>query len=554
MTIKYTSLDFNSIKQDIINKLTTSDSFKDYNFTGSYINTLIELIAGVGDLFSYYANMVANESFIQTAELYENVNKLAELVGYKPSGYKSAVTTINLNTLVGTYDLTNKNNYKISIPKFTIFTCSETTEAGDSIYFINTDDIVYIINTASLSAPLSAQSLAIEVPVIQGNPVSVGNELVYTATGEIFQKYNILDGSALTSNVTVTIDNVEWVYVDSLYTGTDGTSKVFTTRYNKEEKVEVKFGDGIYGAVPPISSTIKIRYVSSLGSNGNINTGIINGIQSSIYETDTSGNTITLPNSNFTVSQNEVAIGGSEPQTTDEIRNYVSAFSRTQNRVVTKQDYEDLLISSFGQFIYKAKVLNHSEVFTNDLQKFSVRLTSSQLSTLNDALSAVGYTPTERSTILYSPTPSDKLVYYNNVYILLVPKYGSYITDTLKDQIDTYLSSYKMVVTNHLYLDPEYIPINVTINYKKITGTNRTTAEIEMDLRNIILNFFSKSERDLGELLIHSDLVDLLNNVSGVKTIILGLQRNDVITTNTNVNIQLDGIEFPILGTLTITA
>lgn len=548
--MNYTALDFLAIKEALINKLSQEDVWADYNFTGSHINTLLELIAYVGDIFGYYTNMIANESFIQTATLYENINKLAELVGYKPGAYKSSNVTISLTSKSSVYNLTGKDNYKITIPKFSRFLCSEPTSDGETIYFTNPNEAVYVIDTDTLSVPLSGATLSLDIPLIQGNPVDIGDEIAFTSDGSKFQKFVISDENAIEEHIIVTVNDVVWEQVDNMYRNTDSTSKIYTTRYNKNKKVELTFGDGTFGAIPTIDTSIKVRYISSLGSKGNINSGLITGLEGDIFETDNNGNSNIIELSNFTMTQADQAQGGLDPETEEQLRSYAPAYYRTQNRAVTKQDYEDLITANFNEYVYKVKALNYKDLSTNEY-RISDRLTDEQIIELDAQLVGYGLTPTETHSIIYGSEQTNSVIYFNNIYLLMVPRFGEYITNTLRTTIDTFLDDYKMVTVNHIYLDPEYVDVNITVKYTR--SSTKTIAEIEMKLKEIITEYFSKENRNIGELLLHSDIVDSLKSVDGIKSIILEMQRDDSPSDSTNANIQLTGVEFPKLNNITIT-
>ena len=86
----YLSLDFDTMKSDIISALRSSETFKNYDFDyeGSNITVLIELISYLGDINTFYLNKLAKEMYIDTVELYENAHRLAKLSRYKPLGYR----------------------------------------------------------------------------------------------------------------------------------------------------------------------------------------------------------------------------------------------------------------------------------------------------------------------------------------------------------------------------------------------------------------------------------------------------------------------------------
>ena len=139
-TLTYTNFDFNTLKSNIITLLQNDPVFQDYNFSGSNINTIIELLSAVGDLINFYQNAQANESYIRSTDLYENINKLVGLIGYDPTAYQSATVSVDLEA---TLNINSDDDY-FTIPKWTEFTVSSTTPDGDTITYINTEDFTYI--------------------------------------------------------------------------------------------------------------------------------------------------------------------------------------------------------------------------------------------------------------------------------------------------------------------------------------------------------------------------------------------------------------------------
>ena len=119
MTIElnYVSFDFETIVADLVEKLESEAVYQDYNFAGSNIRTVIEIVSAIGDLFNYYINAISNESYIESASLYKNLNKLVELVGYNPSGFISSSLTLGLSASI---DFPNQDDY-FEIPKWTTF-------------------------------------------------------------------------------------------------------------------------------------------------------------------------------------------------------------------------------------------------------------------------------------------------------------------------------------------------------------------------------------------------------------------------------------------------
>lgn len=549
--INYTGYDFDTIKQELITKLSQEDVFKDYNFAGSNINTLLELVASVGDIFGYYLNMVANESFISSADLYENLNKLSELVGYNPKGYVSATTTLTASTVPALYDLTTRNNYKLVIPKYSKFVSSEKTIDGQNIYYTNPNDAILVIDTNVITLPLSANAVTFDIPVVQGIPTDEGNELLYYSDGSKYQKFVLFDDTATIQNILVTVAGEEWTNVSNMYRSIDSSSKVYTIRFNKDKKLEIKFGDGIYGVIPPIASEIKVKYIASLGFKGNINNGLITKLEGDIYETSNTGVTTILDSSKYVLTQSTAGTGGSDPEDEDAIRNNAPSTFRSQQRAVTKQDYEDVISANFGKYISKIKALNYFDVFgTTNTGKLSDRLSVALQSSLTDVLLSGGFTSLEAENLINSPQQLSQTIYYNNIYLVLVPVYGVSLTKQIKEELNTLLDDYRMVTTNHVYLDPTFVKIDINIYYSKKSTSVLSDSEIQMIIRNAITTYFNKDNRSIGEKLIHIDIVDACKT-NDISSLIVEAKRQGS-TDNTNRDIQLVGIEFPELGNLNI--
>lgn len=141
--IDYTEIDFNQILDQLKTYLQNTETFKDYNFDGSNISTIMELVAYVGALNSFYVNNVANELYTPTAKLYSSLNKLAKLADYDPRGFTSS----NLDTV-----MVLDNNYVIGndetsfkIPSYSEIPTDETDDEGNTIKFATQQDIIYNI-------------------------------------------------------------------------------------------------------------------------------------------------------------------------------------------------------------------------------------------------------------------------------------------------------------------------------------------------------------------------------------------------------------------------
>jgi hypothetical protein len=550
-TLNYSNSDFENIKENLITLLSQKENIaQDINFAGSNINAMIELGASTGDLLNFYINMSADEQFILTAELYGSVNKLVEVGGYKPNGYKSASVTLSLtsNDIFG--DASLKDGYKITIPKYSRFTSDVQTPEEEDIFFTNINQLVYVIDSTTVSV---SGTISFDVPLTQGNPTDIGSELEFISDGGKFQTYELTDLKAIEENMIVTVGDEEWTSAKNLFRGIDEDSKVFTTRYNKNQKVEIRFGDGIFGKIPPVNDSIKIRYISSLGSDGNVSANVISGITSEITITDTVGVSTSLSPTSFDFSQVESAVGGSNPDDTETVRQYGPAYVRTQERTVTTSDYEDLVLSEFSEVVLKAKAFKYEELFDNT-DKLSDKLTTGQIDSLSVTLSGFGLSTLDVNNLLYSPITINQSIFYNNIYVVAIPKFGTVLTQNLKTQLEEFLEDYKMTTINHVFLDPTYVDINTTTTYVRDTSSSKTTSEIEIEINSVIAEFFDKQNRSIGELIKHSEIVNSLHDITGISAVIFEIWKDGAVDPETNQNIQMGSLEFPLLNTSTIVA
>ena len=501
-TLNYSSFDFDTVKTDLVNILQDDPVFNDYNFAGSNINTIVELIAGVSDLFNFYINASADESFISSAELYKNVNKLVELIGYNPGGYKSATITVGLQS---TIDFPETNDY-FEIPKWTEFTVQSVSPKGEEIRFVNPSALSY-------SGVQGIVAYDEEIYLIQGTRDSEP----FTGTGDSFQKIELSDEKATETYTEITVDGVKWNKVDNLYRDIDSNSTVFTTRLNKNQKVELNFGDGIFGVKPPLNSEIIVTYIKTLGVDGQIGINEIDAIDADIHikEAATGDDYETLID--FVIVQDAASDGGQDPNTTEEVRSYGPKFFRTQDRAVSQSDHEDLLLSQFSEFIYQSITLNSDEFFT-----------------------------------MTGESPATSGNYYNNVYLYVLPKFGNTITGNLKQEIINFLADYKMATINYEINNLDFVNVDVGVTFKKTPETIRTQGEVTNDIDALIRDYFKRSNRSVGEELKFSEIMDSLHNIEGMSSLTLALSADTGVGWKYE-NIALEPIEFPELSNLTTT-
>ena len=267
----YAAFDATSLRDLIVQRLSNSGLFPDVDYNGSNISGLIDVVAYTYHVLLFYLNNTASESLFNQAELYENINKIVSLIGYKPMGPQTSILNFNLTLLSelpqNFYTLKRYANISINgVPysfKNDIY-FEKTTTANEVVDYIGENNFLF-------------QGIYKEYPLI-------------TAIGENFEQYNITNVTAQnTSNTTfVDYNNID-VYVLDTYTNiwsqwrevetlffASITDKVFEKRYNENGIVEIKFGNNINGKRLNVGDTVAIYYLESSGVGGLIGPNSLN--------------------------------------------------------------------------------------------------------------------------------------------------------------------------------------------------------------------------------------------------------------------------------------
>ena len=322
--VRVTELDFDQIKENLKDYLRNQSQFTDYDFEGSNLSVLIDLLAYNTHYNAVLANMVSNEMFLDTAIKRSSVVSLAKNIGYTPRSVRAAraILDIELTNIPGSPTSVNLDRWKA-------FT---TTIDGVSYTFYNN-------KSYTATADNGVYTLS-GVEVYQGRKL----EYVFTVTDATpTAKYVIPNLDIDTTTLTVNIQyagvagySEPWRLVTDV-TELDGTSQVFFLQENTQGYYEIFFGDNIIGRSLSPGDTILVTYMISDGANGNVSENVNLTWTTTAIAGETSGDrTIT------TISNPS---GGAEAETTDDIRFYALNNYETQNRAVTKNDYSNILLA-----------------------------------------------------------------------------------------------------------------------------------------------------------------------------------------------------------------
>jgi len=317
--LKVTELDFEEIKTNMKSFLSTQTQFKDYDFEGSAISTLLDVLAYNTHYNSYYVNMLANEMFLDTAQQRESVVSKAKELGYVPVSAIGATANVNL-AFTGVASSTSQ----FTIPKNSKF----TTTIDDIQYTYVTPEAFTVTNNNNVFTK--------DILIKEGVPLTHR----FTVTGNKKQRFVIpnegLDMTSLTVFVQESdVDTTEQEYVRA----TDikqvfSTSAVYFLEEAYEGKYELVFGSGSLGKSLKSGNIIKVSY---LVCNGDETNG------ASQFSVDTLN--IGVDYTKATLTVNKSSSGGRPKETIDSIKFNAPRNYQTQNRAVIAEDYSRIILS-----------------------------------------------------------------------------------------------------------------------------------------------------------------------------------------------------------------
>ncbi len=323
--LRVTELDFDTIKNNLKSFLKQQSTFTDYDFDGSGLSVLIDLLAYNTHYNAYYLNMVANESFLDTALLRDSAVSHAKTLGYTPHSRKAPVATITLTANSGT-------------------TKAGTLTLGEGFSFLSDqiDGKSYnftVLNDTSVTKSNNSQYIFSNLAISQGQLQST--QFTYDEGSNPKQLFILPDKTLDTSTIKVGVQpNVSNTF-SSIYSQStdildvDGTSEVFFLQENRDSNYEIFFGNDSVGKKLQDGSIITVTYLVTNGIDANKANNFV--AKSSL--TDTNGDSTTL-----TLTPVAAATGGSEKETVDSIKFSAPNQFTSQNRLITKKDFETTVL------------------------------------------------------------------------------------------------------------------------------------------------------------------------------------------------------------------
>ena len=326
-SIILSNIDFDTHKNTLKQYLKSQTRFQDYDFEGSNMNVLLDIMSYNTFHNMFYLNMVGSEMFLDTAQIRDSVMSHAKELNYTPRSFKSAEA--NVNIIVTSSDLAKRS---IAIPRGTTFTSrfnnrNFTFSIGESV--IVTD---YTINTNNTISFLGS-----DITLYEGYFVNDS----FTFTADPSQRFILSNKNCDISSVAVTIIEdvgatvLTYTRATSLF-NIDQNSRVFFVQPCENDSYEIVFGDGVTGRAPKDNSVISVEYRISNGQ-------LPNGCNTFKSDSTVDGE------SAIVITTNSAAAQGSVSESIEEIKYNAPRHFTTQERAVTTEDYENLLKLNFSE-------------------------------------------------------------------------------------------------------------------------------------------------------------------------------------------------------------
>ena len=409
---QFTNLDFDEIKAQIKDFLRSNSNFTGFDFEGSNFSVLIDTLAYNTYINAFNANLVANESFLDSATIRENVVSLARNIGYVPRSKTAATASIRIGDInVGT---TNDNTTKFLTLRSGL-ACVGSVE--NTTYRFSLPDDVVSTRVRDIGGTSFAQ-FDTPITVYEGTYLS----RVFVVDSSKDQRFIIdspnIDSSTIRVYVKGTNDvgfGRKYSMVDNIL-NIDKNSEIYLAQEVQDEKYEILFGDGLFGRKLENNSVVTVTYIVTEGEDGNGPSNF--NFQGSFSKSD---GTFFTPSDSISITTVQNASNGAEVEDVSSIKYFAPRLYSAQYRAVTPRDYEAIISTIFPR---------------------------------TESVAVVG------GEELNPPQ-------FGKVQISIKPKNGTFVSDFDKSQIKNRLKNYAVAGINSEIVDLKllYVEIDSTVYY-----------------------------------------------------------------------------------------
>ncbi len=432
--VNFSNLDFDQIKTTIKDYLKSNSSFTDYDFEGSSLSVLIDILAYNTYITSYNANMISNEVFIDSATLRENVVSLAGHIGYVPRSKTSAKA--NISFFIDTSNFTT-NPKTITLQRGTV--CSSSNNFGSQSYTFS------ILN--DITVPVTNNIAFFEnIDVYEGTYLL---ERFVVDSNNKNQRFILSNANIDTSSIVVEVRNsfestvIRKFNICTDFCAVDAESRVFFIKEIEDQRYEIVFGDGIFGKKLDNNNIVEVYHVVSNGGES------ANGITSFNFSGRLFDNNGRIVSTGISlITSNSPSQGGREIESVESIRKFAPRLYSSQKRAVTTEDYETIVASLY---------------------------------------------PEAESVSVFGGEELDPPK-YGKVFIAIKPISGDFLANSIKENLKNLLRKYSVagIVTEIVDLKYLYIEFDSSVYYN--TNLSQSSSKLQTRVINNIIKYSDSSE------------------------------------------------------------
>ena len=485
----FSNLDFDQVKTTLQEYLKSNSSFSDYDFEGSNLSTILDVLAYNTYITSYNANMITNEVFIDTATLRKNIVSLARNIGYTPRPRQAARATVSF--FINTSNITPAPA-NVTLKKGPV-AASTGTFGGQSFVFSILSDITVPVQNGI--------AYFNDVEIYEGTLLTQ----TYTYSARIpNQKFILPNIGVDTDLIAVTVNPTEASATQTKYSSQDNLfevksdSKVYFLQEIEDERYEIFFGDGIFGKALEDGNFITINYITSNGDSAN---GVSSFNFAGRVQYTRNASTYNVTTGISLLTTGIIASGGETIESVESIRKFAPRIYASQNRAITANDYETLIpakiypetesISVFGgedvvppQF---GKVFISIKPKTGD---FLPNLVKEQLKLKLKKYAVAGIIP-EILDLKYLYLEADSKIYYNSN----LAESAAFVSSIVQNNANKYAESSEMNKYGARFKYSKFL--SIIDNSSEAITSNITTLIMRRDLR-VVLNSFAEYSIGFG--------------------------------------------------------
>ncbi len=327
-SLRVTELDFFSIRNNLKNYLQSQDTFSDYNFEGSGLSVLLDILSYNTYYNAFYLNMVANEAFLDTAQDRKNILSHAKLINYVPSSSHGSESVLNIKVTPSLNENPNVNYIVLN---------QYTRLMGADLNGINYPFVTINANTAYKDNG----SFSFANVIIKQGEVMTYQYMV--DANNVTGRYTIPSANVDTDTLIVTVQEsssntkTEQYFLSEDLTVLEANSRVYFLEEDQNLNYTVYFGDNVLGKKPANGNIIIVSYLDTVGS-------VANNIQKFVFIDPIAG----LYKDNVQVTVTQGSYGGADKESIESIRLRAPYFYTSQNRAVTTNDYEALITKDYS--------------------------------------------------------------------------------------------------------------------------------------------------------------------------------------------------------------